>query len=131
MITCPNCKNPLSENSRECDWCGNEVQTKTTANISCYINFSLKRGASYRIDEVLLLFINNKLVKSFNVKDGIDFQLKINDDKVKIEYEWEGFIRRYHIANLIVKNEESYKIEWSIGILGNVQFKSPKIYVIK
>jgi hypothetical protein len=40
-MTCPNCKNPIQDNSTRCEWCGTEIQTNNTNNPKSYSNNNL------------------------------------------------------------------------------------------
>ena len=132
-MNCPNCKNPIQDNYTECEWCGGKINpSKNNKKIenSIVLTLKLKKTKGYGEHEVLRLFINNYFIERFILKDGIDYTLTIEDEKLLFEYEWEGYARRYKMFAKKFVLGEKYLIEFEPSFLG-VEFDNPRITMIK
>ena len=83
-MLCPNCKNPIKENSRECEWCGEVISTNTpkTAHSGFVIEFEkiccpAKAIGPNEANDLIL--VGN--VKSGEIKIGDRFYLTVNGNE--------------------------------------------------
>jgi hypothetical protein len=78
-MICPNCKNPIQDNSIECEWCGCKIpqtnihmEMKNTETIIRLVY----NGIWFLIDCYAEVYVNEQLLLKSSVKDGFNFEIK-------------------------------------------------------
>ncbi len=130
-MNCPNCKNPIQDNSTECEWCGCDINSTIPINNfeSKYIvNFFLLK-IPYGGRKNIIVFIDGVMVKEFFFNDGCDFDVILYNTKPKIEISLNDGRKMYKLPEFIFEIRNKYRFHWSIK-WGLVRFDKPAIYKI-
>lgn len=130
-VNCPNCKNPISVNSTECEWCGNSVIPSNKGS-NFTLNFYLK-ASKWNPSVIVMVFVDGVLIKEFLVKEGCDFDYKLTTSEPEISVSLNGGKNIYKIPKYVFdfKNKK-YRLIWANkGIFRLIWFNKPIIIAIE
>jgi hypothetical protein len=113
-MNCPNCKSPITESSRECEYCGIKI-TNSSYEKSDFLNkikFIFK-GEWFLVDASTSVFIDNKLKIKGSIKNGFTFEIDNTPiiPEVKLKFLFKSKV--LEIPELDVSKNYLIEIEYS------------------
>lgn len=78
-MTCPTCKNPIQDNSKECEWCGNEIidtTNKLNVPLGKILRIVYNGNGSSIYNHDIEVYINGVSKYKSTLKKGVVFDVE-------------------------------------------------------
>ena len=124
-MNCPTCKNPIKENSTECEWCGNEINKSNSVEIDLNqnrkIKFDIESARPYYKNSVLEIFINDDLKCKSIMTESIFFEIDNKASLSKIKFKSGWYSKKIKIPKLDLNKNYLIEIRFSDWLGHNIK----------
>ena len=134
-MNCQKCKNPVLDNSNQCEWCGSFSRAENLIDgldHQLTINFFLPKSTKRHSRGVaVMIFIDDKMIHEFLVNDGCDFNYYLKNNNPVIEVSLNAGRNRHKLPDFKFEfNNKKYRIDWRCNWLSIVHFDRPTIFIV-
>ena len=116
-MNCPTCKNPIKDNSIECEWCGIEIKKSNSVDIDINQNRKIKidiksAGPLYK-KTVLDIFLNDDLKCKGIMSERYNFEIDNTISLPKVKFKANLYNKKIEIPRLDLHKNYLIEIEFS------------------
>ena len=113
-MNCPNCKSPIDESSRECEWCGMKISNLSSEKSEFLnkIKFTFK-GEWFLVDANTSIYLDGKLKLKGSLKNGFNFEIENNKVLPEIKLKFLFHSKVLEIPELDISKNYLIEIEYS------------------